>query len=78
LILNDAGVLEGRAYTAHSSVADELPDIHEGSAVVSDGHIITSRGAGTAIEFGLELAKRMTSSETSQAVAESINYQRTG
>lgn len=31
-----------------------------------------------AIEFGLELAKRMTSSETSQAVAESINYQRTG
>ncbi|MDG2170634.1 MAG: DJ-1/PfpI family protein [Opitutales bacterium] len=78
LILNDAGVLEGRAYTAHSSVADELPDIHEGSAVVSDGHIITSRGAGSAIEFGLELAKRMTSSETSQAVAESINYQRTG
>ena len=75
LILNDAGVLEGRAYTAHFSVEDELPDLQSESAVVTDGHIITSRGAGTAIEFGLELAKRLTGSESSQAVAESIHFQ---
>ena len=75
LILNDAGVLEGREYTAHFSVGDELPDIEDGSAVVSDGHIITSRGAGTAVEFGLELAKRLAGSASSDSVAESIHYQ---
>lgn len=77
LLLNDAGVLDGRAYTAHFTVADELPDIQSASAVVSDGHIITSRGAGTAVEFGLELAKRLTGTESSNAVAESIHYQPT-
>ena len=78
LILHDAGVLEGRAYTAHFTVEDELPDLDTASAVVSDGHIITSRGAGTAVEFGLALAKRLTGSETSKAVAESIHYQPVG
>lgn len=78
LILHDAGVLEGREYTAHFTVADELPDMDEVRAVVSDGHIITSRGAGTAVEFGLALAQRLAGSESSKAVADSIHYQTAG
>jgi 4-methyl-5(b-hydroxyethyl)-thiazole monophosphate biosynthesis len=74
-ILKDAGLLEGKHYTAHFTVADELPDIKHASAVVVDGNIITSRGAGTAVEFGLELAKLLTSQDTSDEVAESIHYQ---
>ncbi len=74
-VLQDAGLLQGRAYTAHFTVADELPEIIEDSPVVVDGNIITSRGAGTAVEFGLTLAKILTGRDSSRAVAESIHYQ---
>jgi len=77
-VLKDAGLLEGKAYTAHYTVADELPDIQMASAVVVDGMIITSRGAGTAIEFGLKLAEILTGRDSSKEVAESIHYKPTG
>ncbi len=73
-VLHDAGLLEGRSYTAHFTVADELPHIMEDSAVVVDGNIITSRGAGTAVEFGLTLAKILTGQVTAKEVADSIHY----
>lgn len=56
IVLSDAGLLEHCQFTAHFSVAKELP--HTLSAkepVVVDNRIITSRGAGTAIDFGLTL-----------------------
>lgn len=74
-VLHDAGLLEGRSYTAHFTVADELPEIIEDAAVVVDGNIITSRGAGTAVEFGLTLAKILTGKDTAREVADSIHYQ---
>lgn len=58
-VLNDAGLLEGRRYTAHHSVAKELPHILKDERVVVDGHIITSRGAGTAFDFGLMLVEKL-------------------
>jgi protein deglycase len=58
-ILHDAGLLAGRRYTAHYSVADELPAILNGQRVVTDGNIITSRGAGTAMDFGLALIEHL-------------------
>lgn len=73
-VLHDAGLLEGRSYTAHFTVADELPHIEEDSAVVVDGNIITSRGAGTAVEFGLTLAKILAGEDTAKEVADSIHY----
>jgi 4-methyl-5(b-hydroxyethyl)-thiazole monophosphate biosynthesis len=75
LLLKDAGLLEGKSYTAHFSVADELPGLQTASAVVVDGKIITSRGAGTAIEFGLKLAEILTGISASKDVADSIHYQ---
>lgn len=71
-VLNDAGVLNGRRYTAHFSVAGELPDILVGERVVADGHILTSRGAGTAVEFGLLLIEKLFSLEKSREIAASI------
>lgn len=53
-ILLRAGILDGKRYTAHFSVVEDLPEILE-EPVVRDGKIITSRGAGTAVEFGLAL-----------------------
>jgi 4-methyl-5(b-hydroxyethyl)-thiazole monophosphate biosynthesis len=54
-VLNDHGLLKGKRYTAHFSVANELPAILADERVVTDGKLTTSRGAGTALDFGLHL-----------------------
>jgi 4-methyl-5(b-hydroxyethyl)-thiazole monophosphate biosynthesis len=71
-VLNDAGLLKGRRYTAHFSVAAELPSILADQRVVVDGRIVTSRGAGTAVDFGLMLVEKLFSPEKSREVAESV------
>ncbi|MDB6094846.1 MAG: hypothetical protein JWM32_2408 [Verrucomicrobia bacterium] len=71
-VLHDAGLLEGRRYTAHFSVASELTAILPGERVVVDGNLITSRGAGTALDFGLMLVEKLFSPGKSREVAESI------
>ncbi len=73
-VLHDAGLLQGRRYTAHFSAADELPAILTGERTVSDGRLLTSRGAGTAIEFGLLLVEKLFSLEKSNEVARSICF----
>jgi len=73
VILLDAGLLKNRAYTAHGSVANELPGIRP-DAVVEDRGIITSRGAGTAVEFGLHLVGRLYGPGTRNEIAASIHY----
>jgi len=71
-VLNDAGVLAGRRYTAHFSVAAELPAILAGERFVADGHVLTSRGAGTALDFGLLLIEKLFSPEKACEVAKAV------
>ncbi len=71
-LLNDAGLLNGRKYTAHFSVSAELPSIIEDQAVVHDGNIVTSRGAGTAVAFGLYLLSLIRGKQTSMEVRKAI------
>jgi 4-methyl-5(b-hydroxyethyl)-thiazole monophosphate biosynthesis len=71
-VLLDAGLLEGRRYTAHFGVADELPEIMEDAPVVIDDNIVTSRGAGTATGFGLTLVELLCSESVADEVATSI------
>jgi len=71
-VLYDAGLLSGRRYTAHFSVASELPEILADARVVVDGNIITSRGAGTAVEFGLAIVEHLFDAKTANSVASSI------
>lgn len=71
-VLNDAGLLAGRRYTAHHSVAGELPAIRADERVVADGQILTSRGAGTAIDFGLLLVEKLFSPEKAAEIAKSV------
>lgn len=54
-VLHDAGLLAGRRFTAHFSVHGELPAALGHERVVEDGLLFTSRGAGTALDFGLAL-----------------------
>jgi len=71
-VLHDAGLLTGRRYTAHFSVVQELPGILSDQRVVVDGNIVTSRGAGTALDFGLQIVEQLFSPEKSRQVADSI------
>ena len=57
-VLADAGLLKGRRATSFpgSLTQSQLAGVHyQESAVVQDGHIITSRGPGTAMDFALTL-----------------------
>lgn len=74
VILKDAGLLDNRRYTAHFSVANELPAILSNEKVVVDGRMITSRGAGTAIEFGLALVSHVVSESKKAEVLASICF----
>ncbi|MBA3848422.1 MAG: DJ-1 family protein [Opitutus sp.] len=71
-VLQDAGLLTGKRYTAHFSVARELPDILANERIVTDGRITTSRGAGTAVEFGLHLVGLLTSPDKAVEVSKAI------
>jgi 4-methyl-5(b-hydroxyethyl)-thiazole monophosphate biosynthesis len=71
-VLNDASVLAGRRYTAHFSVAAELPSILADERTVADGHVLTSRGAGTAMDFGFLLIEKLFSRERATEVSKSV------
>jgi 4-methyl-5(b-hydroxyethyl)-thiazole monophosphate biosynthesis len=73
-VLHDAGLLAGRRYTAHPSVAGELSAIISEEKVVRDGQILTSRGAGTAIDFGLVLVSALQGPAAAQQVANAIAW----
>jgi len=71
-VLADAGLLTGKRFTAHYSVHGELPQVLGEERVVKDGNLITSRGAGTAVEFGLELVRELFGEAKAKAVADEI------
>jgi len=72
-LLIGSGVLDGRRYTAHFSVTHDLPEALLDERVVCDARLITSRGAGTAVEFGLMLVEKLFSPQTANDVAKSIS-----
>ncbi len=71
-VFADAGLLAGRRFTAHFSVVGELPQARVDERVVEDGDVITSRGAGTAVDFGLALVRRLFGAVKAEEVARAI------
>jgi len=71
-VLLDAGLLEGKRFTSHAGVVSELPKSLIDQRVIEDGLLITSRGAATAVEFGLALVRRLRGEETMNDVAKGI------
>ncbi|DAB37893.1 MAG: thiamine biosynthesis protein ThiJ [Sulfuricurvum sp. GWF2_44_89] len=66
--LYTAGVLR-EGYTCYPSVEDEINVagyLGDADAVVQTGNIMTSRGPGTAICFGLAIVKKLLGDETSE------------
>ena len=76
-VLSDAGLLKGRKATCHPGSELQLTSAEFcAEPVVQDGNLITSRGAGTAMEFALAIIAELDSQETAQEIAEKIVYAR--
>lgn len=73
-VLLDAGLLDGKRYTAHFSVNDELTNIQKQSAVIKDRNIITSQGPGTAPQFGFALVEALINKQAADKIASDICY----
>jgi 4-methyl-5(b-hydroxyethyl)-thiazole monophosphate biosynthesis len=71
LVLLDAGLLAGRRFTAYHSVREELGGGLD-ERVVVDGNLITSRGAGTAMDFAWVLIARLVGQAVADQVAQEI------
>jgi 4-methyl-5(b-hydroxyethyl)-thiazole monophosphate biosynthesis len=71
-VLADAGLLGGKRFTAHFSVREQLPQANATERVIEDGNLITSRGAGTALDFGLALVRRLFGAAAAEEVAQAI------
>ncbi|KMQ51683.1 DJ-1/YajL/PfpI superfamily protein [Chitinispirillum alkaliphilum] len=75
-VLYSAGVLKNKKATCYPGFEKQFSEtIFVEKPVVRDEHIITSRGAGTAIPFSLEIIKYICGSEHSEKIASSILYE---
>lgn len=74
-VLGEAGILKGKKATCHPGHEDKLigATILTDSVVV-DGNIITSRGMGTAIDFGLAITRYFADEETVAHVKKGLVY----
>jgi 4-methyl-5(b-hydroxyethyl)-thiazole monophosphate biosynthesis len=73
VVLMHHGLLEGRKATCHPSFVHVLENRQDAdSRVVVDGNCVTSRGAGTAIEFSLKLVGILFGAEKESEVAEAM------
>ncbi|MDO8350311.1 MAG: DJ-1/PfpI family protein [Gallionella sp.] len=60
MVLATAGLLDGKQATCYPTSLDAFPNVElQTTALAEDGHIITSRGPGTAMDFALLLAERL-------------------
>jgi 4-methyl-5(b-hydroxyethyl)-thiazole monophosphate biosynthesis len=72
IVLDEAGVLQGHAFTSFPGTKDRLPGRDGSRKVVRDGNLITSQGAGTATQFAIALVEALCGEPTAQEIAASI------
>jgi len=74
-VLAKAGILKGVSATCFPGMEKELAGaVFIDQPVVRDNHIITSKGAGTAVPFVLELISYLAGKEAAERVAAAIVY----
>lgn len=74
-VLGQAGLLQGRRAASYPGFEEKLTGaLISREEVAQDGHIITSRGMGTAIPFGLALTAYLLGQEKAEEIKASIIY----
>lgn len=73
MALGSAGVLRGKEATCYPGFEDHLQGATLRQApVVVDGHVVTSRGPGTALEFALTLVSLVQSAEVAPTLRQQM------
>lgn len=73
ILLLDYRLHEKFKISCHPSIEERIPNISTEETSV-DGHIITSRGAGTSISFALAIIKYLKGKETAKTISNDICY----
>ena len=74
-VLGQAGILNGKKAACHPGFEEKLTGAEVFfSPVVCDGNVITSRGMGTAVPFGLAVARYFTDDATIEHVKAGLVY----
>lgn len=72
-VLGEAGLLQGKSACCYPGFEDKLLGAYvETKPVVRDGNIITSRGMGTAVAFGLAIVEYVLGEETANELKAGI------
>lgn len=72
-VLGHKGLLSGKNATAFPGFEKDLEGANtNGDFVVRDGNFITAKGAGVAVEFGLEIVSYLVSKEKSDEIKSTI------
>lgn len=75
-VLAQYGILDGKRATCYPGMETQLAgaQVVTDQKVVTDGRVITSRGAGTAIPFSLELIRALEGAQVADEVKRGIVY----
>ncbi|HKP24165.1 MAG TPA: DJ-1/PfpI family protein [Dongiaceae bacterium] len=76
-LLGAAGLLKGRRAATHWAYVDLLPLVgasHEKGRVVRDGHVFTSGGVTSGIDFAFRIIAELAGPEVAQAIQLGIEY----
>ncbi len=72
-VLGHMGILKGKEAIAYPGFEKDLEGaIISEKSVVSDGNIITAKGAGVAVDFGLEIVAALSSPEKAESIRKAI------
>ena len=73
VVLYPHGLLEGHRFTCHPNFANLMKDAKPvDEMVVVDGNLVTSRGAGTAVEFALTLVELLYGRQKRNEIAQGM------
>ncbi len=75
-VFSGLGLLNDKNATSYPTMESQMDCKAYGGSVVTDGNFVTGKGLGVALEMGLELIRILVDQETSDAVADAIQYSR--
>jgi 4-methyl-5(b-hydroxyethyl)-thiazole monophosphate biosynthesis len=74
MVLGKRGYLNGKKAVCYPGFEEYLEgaEVSQTETVVRDGNIITAKGMGAALDFGLELVRALKDNETAEQIRSSV------